>query len=100
MSVVRNLSFGEALEALKEGKALSRSGWAGLFIFKQVDNNIRIEAVYKMRSIPERIKVKIIKNGEDLNYTNQFCIVDSMNTIEGWSPSPEDICATDWVAED
>ncbi len=39
-----NLSFGQALELLKEGKLVQRAGWNGkdMFIFMRPEDNINI----------------------------------------------------------
>lgn len=33
---MKNLNFGEAIQALNEGKMVARQGWDNLFVFKQI----------------------------------------------------------------
>jgi len=52
------MNFGQAIEALKEGKRVQRTGWngKGLFVFMQVPSTINREIVPKMQSLPQSVK--------------------------------------------
>jgi hypothetical protein len=93
------MDFGKALNALKEGKRVARKGWngKGLFVFKQVPANVGIQYVPNMQSLPQSVKDEFGKRGENLNYSNQMCIVKSDNTIDSWVPSSSDVFAEDWI---
>lgn len=100
-----NITFGEALEALKEGKMITRSGWngKGLFVFMQVPSEITKEIVPKMTSLPQAVKDEFQRRFDSeseqissIYYNNQLALVNPSNLITGWAPSVSDALATDW----
>ena len=96
------MNFGQAIEALKEGKKVAREGWngKGMFVFKQVPANVGIQYVPNMQSLPQSVKEEFVKRGKSLNYSNQMCIVKSDNAIDSWVASSSDIFAEDWLILD
>lgn len=99
------MNFGKALEALNQGKMVTRSGWngKGLFVFKQVPATINKEIVPKMQSLPQAVKDEFEKRFNDSNqqidaiyYDNQLALVNPSNLITGWAPSVSDALAEDW----
>ena len=100
------LKFGQAVEALKEGKCLARSIWNGTdkkFIFKQVPAEIKSEIVPKMQSLPDDAKKLFGATFEDENeqidaiyYSNQIALVGLSNTVDSYSATAQDIFAEDW----
>ena len=107
--VMSNLKFGEAIEALKSGKVISRAGWfeCGIFVFKQVPATIGKETVPKMQSLPQAVKEQFGNRFNNTNnqidaiyYTNQICWVNSSNVIQTWVPTVEDIFCDDWIIID
>lgn len=93
-----NQTFGQAIEALKEGKIVSRAGWNGknLFVFRQVPSEVPAAIIPKMTSLPPSVKAVLEKTGKPITYQNQFCIVYPDNSLHGWQPSGADTLATDW----
>ena len=99
------MNFAEAIEALKQGKRVQRTSWdQDLFVFMQVPSTINREIVPKMQSLPQSVKDEFIRRFNDsqlqidaIYYDDQFAIVNQSNLITGWSPSPSDILAIDWV---
>lgn len=101
--MIENQSFGQAIEALNEGKRVARRGWKrkGMFIFRQVPGVIPEEIVPKMQSLPESVKKEFIKRGGSIRYKNQLAMVYPDNTIYGWVASPSDVLENDWcILED
>ena len=96
--MITKQTFGQAIEALKEGKIVSRAGWngKGLFVFRQVPSEVPSEIIPKMTSLPQAVKEVFIKSGGSIKYQNQFCIVYPDNSLHGWQPSGSDALATDW----
>lgn len=97
------MDFGKAIEALKVGKMIKRSGWKE-FVFMQVPSIIDKQIVSKMQSLPDSVKNEFEKrfNNESMQlgaiyYDNQLAIVNESNLIVGYSPSVEDCLATDWI---
>jgi len=106
------VSFGEAIKALKEGKRVQRSGWngKGLFVFMQVPADIDIEIVPKMQSLPQSVKDEFVRRFENpenevhlfenIGYRNQLAMVYPDNSIYGWVASPSDVLSEDWIILD
>lgn len=100
------MNFGQVIEALKAGKMAKRSG-RNEFIFMQVPSVIGKEIVPKMTSLPQSVKDEFNRRFNDpslqvveISYTNQLAIVNPSNLITGYSPSPEDALAEDWIILD
>lgn len=95
---MKNLTFGQATEALKEGKRVSREGWngKGLFIFQQVPSEISEDVISKMQSLPQSVKDEFARRGGSIKYKNQLAMVYPDNTIYGWVASPSDVLENDW----
>ena len=98
-SCVRSLAFGDAVELLKKGHALRRSGWNGknLFVIKQVPAHIESDIIPKMQSLPQSAKDLILNGKGFIDYTSQ-CLIYNGNTgrADSWVPSISDVFADDW----
>jgi hypothetical protein len=99
------MNFAQALEALKEGEPVKRASWNNdEFIFRQVPSVISKDVVPNMQSLPNAVK-KVFQNKFDdpaeqvssIHYLDQFAVVDKSLFIRGWSPSPSDVLAEDWM---
>lgn len=93
------MTFGDAIEILKQGGAVRRSGWngKGLFVVKQVPAHITEEIIPKMQSLPQSAKALILKGKGFIDYTSQ-CLIYNENTgrADSWVPSISDVFAEDW----
>ena len=97
---IDNLTFGLAIEALKQGKCIARKGWngKGMFIFKQVPSVIDNAIISKMQSVPDSAKtILTTRNQEPIYYDNQMVIVKPDGTIDSWVASSSDTFAEDWM---
>lgn len=96
------VNFGQAIEALKQGKRVQRAGWngKGLFVFMQVPAEIGFDIIPKMQSLPQSVKDEFTKRGGAISYSNQLAIVNPNNNINGWTPSGSDSLAEDWIILD
>jgi len=116
-TAVQLVSFGKAIEALKQGKIVKRKGWngKGMFIFMQVPSEVSMEIVPKMTSLPQSVKDEFERRYNRLNsadgpidpimfnsitYQNQLAMVYPNNKIYGWVASPSDVLEEDWVILD
>lgn len=103
------MNFGEAIEVLKSGGMVCRSGWngKGMFVFQQVPSMVAAEIVEKMTSLPESVKAEFARRRDSVNksetiefqhlkYSNQLAMVYPDNSIYGWLASPSDVLADDW----
>lgn len=100
------MTFGLAVELLEKGCLVRRTSWSNndIFVFKQIPSEIKAEIVPKMQSLPEAAKNYFQSQFNDekaqinaIYYSNQLAIVHKSNLIEGWTPSPADVLATDWI---
>ena len=93
------MNFGQAIEALKEGKLVAREGWngVGLFVMKQIPAEIGLEIIPKMQSVQESAKQILVSRGTTLKYENQMLIIKPNGTADSWVPSSSDIFAEDWI---
>lgn len=101
--MITNLNFGQAIEALKEGKRIAREGWngKGMFVFMQVPSVIHFDIIPKMTSLPQYVKDEFQRrNLETITYKNQLAMVYPDNTIYGWVASPSDVLENDWCILD
>ena len=96
---LHQMSFGDAIEILKQGGAIRRSGWngKGLMVFKQVPAHIESDIIPKMQSLPQSAKDLILKGKGFIYYTSQ-CLIYNENTgrADSWVPSISDVFADDW----
>lgn len=109
-----SLSFGEALEAIKDGKRATRKGWngKGMFIFMRPADELHIDMVIdKVKSLPQSVKdyylqdvtpddgVRIYPADEDekVIFTAYLCMKDAQGrVVNGWLASQTDILSEDW----
>jgi hypothetical protein len=110
-----NLSFGQAIEALKQGKRVARQGWNGknMFIFQRPADEIPVQTVIEnVKSIPDSVKLflhgkykhdYVGASGEvfKVNFGAYLCMYAADGSIvNGWLASQTDILAEDWVILD
>ena len=94
------MNFGQAIEALKDGKCIQRQGWngKGLFVVKQIPCKLEGLIIDKIQSLPDSAK-EILKSREcipTLSYANQLLIIHPDGHADSWVPSVSDIFAEDW----
>lgn len=96
---VSAMDFGDAIEVLKQGGAIRRSGWngKGLFVVKQIPAHIESDVIPKMQSLPQAAKDRIMQTKGFIDYTSQ-CLIYNENTgrADSWVPSISDVFADDW----
>ena len=96
---LHQMSFGDAIEVLKQGGTVRRSGWngKGLMVFKQVPAHIESDIIPKMQSLPQSAKDLILTGKGFIDYTSQ-CLIYNENTgrADSWVPSISDVFAEDW----
>jgi hypothetical protein len=99
MEYYKQVSFGEAVAALKQGKMVRRVGWngKGLMVFMQVPSTIGEEVIPKMQSLPDSVKEVLASRGGSISYSNQLALLNPDNSINGWAPSVSDALSVDWI---
>lgn len=71
------MKFGEALEAVKEGKLIARSGWngKGMFVFQRPEDWLSTDTIVnRVKSLPDSFK-KYVKDYYDIDETNMSMTV-------------------------
>lgn len=111
---MKNLKFGQAIEAAKEGKLIARSGWNGksMFVFMRPGDTLTTAFIPNVKSLPQAVKNWIdahlddkINRGETglqlVKFTPYLCMKAADNTIvNGWLASQTDMLAEDWEVLD
>lgn len=114
---MKNLTFGQALEAVKQGKLIARKGWngKGMFVFQRPADFLPVQFVIdKVKSLPQALKdyyqnnVEYTANGETLEksdvyleFTAYLCMKAADGSIvNGWLASQTDMLAEDWEVLD
>lgn len=88
---MKNLTFSEALIALKEGKKISRTGWNGIGMF----------AYYvPAASYPAQTEIAKAVFGDTVPYRAYMALKTAQNDIACWTPSGSDVLAEDWTIVD
>jgi hypothetical protein len=110
---VDGLTFGDAIEALKQGKKLSRKGWngKGMFIFMRPADELHVSFVAKdIKSLPQSVKDYYYKDcvdsdgnelaleeNDNVKFTAYLCMKAADGTIvNGWLASQTDMLSEDW----
>lgn len=104
-----NLSFGQAIEALKQGKKVARHGWNGKGMFCYLkkgsfDGSLlgfppNEEILPEHPSRMEGIKLGLFENGAPgtmVRLPNIQMLNANSNIVDGWLASQTDILAEDW----
>ena len=85
-----NITFGQALEFLKQGHKVARSGWngKGMFIF------LVPGSVFKVNRAP---LLGIYPEGTEITYHAHIDMKTADNQIVPWLASQTDLLADDWM---
>lgn len=101
------LSFGQAVELVQQGKLVARAGWngKGMFIFMRPEDTIDIETIVnKIKSLPQSVKDyfdsiddKVNPGEQGIKFTPYLCMKAADNTVvNGWLASQTDMLSSDW----
>jgi hypothetical protein len=83
------MNFGQALDALKEGKRVSRSGWngKGMFLFLVAGSNFTVN---------REPLASIVGMGAEITYRPHIDMKDAEGKVVPWLASQTDMLADDW----
>lgn len=116
--MVENQNFGQAIEALKEGKRVARQGWngKGMFIFERPADELEVGFIIdKVKSLPQSVKdffKAIVDTGANeetkqhllsgkVKFGSYLCMYAADGSIvNGWLASQTDILSNDWCILD
>lgn len=98
---LKNLTFGDAIEYLKKGFLVSRTGWngKGMYLFMRPEDTLSIDLVIRAKSLPDTFKSKIIEDPEKMKvkFGAYICMKCADGSIcNGWLASQTDMLSEDW----
>lgn len=104
---MEKLSFGQALEAVKQGKLIARAAWGneGMFVFMRPADELSVNfLVYVVKSLPNAVKdffadqTALGFSGDDkITFHSYLCLKAADNSIvNGWNASQSDMLINDW----
>ncbi len=106
----KGLTYGQALEAVKQGQLISREGWngKGMFVFQRPSDEINIDVVINnVKSLPQSVKdyfkAKDAKEHPSeqglskIKFLPYLCMKAADDSIvNGWLASQTDMLSSDW----
>ena len=116
--MVENQNFGQAIEALKQGKRAARQGWngKGMFIFERPADELEVGFIIdKVKSLPQSVKdffqqtvnsgvndeTKQHLSSEKVKFGAYLCMYAADGSVvNGWLASQTDILSNDWCILD
>ena len=83
------LTFGQAIEALKQGKKVARAGWngKGMFLFLVPGSTFKVNRAPLLGICPE---------GTEVNYCSHIDMKTADDKVVPWLASQTDVLAEDW----
>jgi len=93
------MNFGQVLEALNDGKMVSRNGWNGknMFVYKTVGNTVSKDFIPKFASLPQSVKDFLAKKDADVIFQPSLTMYTAAGEMQpGWLASQSDMLAQDW----
>ena len=83
------LTFGQAIEALKQGKKVARAGWngKGMFLFLVPGSTFKVNRAPLLGIYPE---------GTEVNYCSHINMKTADDKVVPWLASQTDVLAEDW----
>lgn len=96
----QQLNFGAAVDALKTGKMIARTGWngKGMYVFMQIGNTVSKDFIPNFKSLPDSVKTKLAERGTDIVFNSSMTIMTATGELQpGWHPSQLDTLSEDWI---
>lgn len=94
-----NLTFGEAIEALNDGKLVCREGWngKGMWLMLQLGTTVPKDFIPKFASLNQAAKDKLQGIDKDVVFNPNIALFNASGEFQpGWNASQPDMLATDW----
>lgn len=87
------MNFGQAIEALKEGKKVSREGWngKGMFLFLVQGSKFKVNRAPLLGIYPE---------GTEIDYHAHIDMKTAQGYVVPWLASQADMLSEDWEIVD
>lgn len=95
------MNYSEALQALKDGKLVARTGWngKGMYIFAMPELTAKLD---KLERLPEAVVERFKNEGKDeVCFVPYICMkAADGKLVRGWLASQTDMMAEDWEVLD
>ena len=96
---MENLNFGQAIEALKEGKKVTRMGWNGKGMFLWLKPATTIQSDWCKDPL---LKQLCDENGGEIEALGTICMYTTNSSgrkaiLTGWLASQTDMLLNDWM---
>ena len=93
------MTFGQAIEALKAGKKVSRKGWNGKGMFLWLKQGVTIKSDWCHDPMLKRL---VDENGGEILGLPTICMYTHDSTgrkaiLTGWNASQSDMMMEDWI---
>lgn len=89
------MNFGQAVQAMKDGKKVAREGWngSGMFaVYSPGKENLLAENFFS-----PQLKKYAEENGGSLTVRPSMMLKTAQNDVAYWAPSGSDALAGDWT---
>lgn len=84
---IDNLTFGQAIEAAKQGRRVARAGWNGVGMYAYI---------VPAASYPAQTEVAKAEFGDMVPYREYWALKTAQGDVATWAPSGSDSLAEDW----
>ena len=97
----KNMTFGDAIEYLKKGFLVSRTGWHGkkMYLFMRPEDTLPLDVIVRAKSLPDSFKTKVLVNPNttEVKFGAYICMKCADGSIcNGWLASQTDMLSEDW----
>ena len=97
----KNMTFGDAIEYLKKGVLVSRSGWneKKMYLFMRPEDTLPLDVIVRAKSLPDSFKTKVLVNPNttEVKFGAYICMKCADGSIcNGWLASQTDMLSEDW----
>jgi hypothetical protein len=94
--MTENLNFGQAIEAMKQGKRVARTGWngKGMFVYLLPASNMPVSSITD-ETPKQMIEEKIFNDTVDFLPAIRMFTADK-KILTGWLASQTDMLSEDW----
>lgn len=96
---MENLNYGQALEAVKQGKRIARKGWdgKGMFVFQRPEDTLPDSVIPNVKSLPDNVKTFLAEQMRPIKFLAYLCMWSATGeVVNGWLASQTDMLAEDW----
>lgn len=96
------MTFGEALELVKQGELVTRNSWngKGMFVFIRPQWIADVSQIENVQSLPRKVKEWIkhcYDGGDEIEFTPYLCMKTADGkVVNGWLASQTDMLSNDW----